>query len=72
MSENGNFPDYAGIWDKATQARDIHLALMFALATTAFVEGWEALRPHIPSAKQGLPSGQEAEETADPAKTDAL
>ena len=76
MSEKGKFSDYARIWDSATQARDIHLALMFALATTAFVEGWEALRPHIASGKQDfkqdLPSGCEPGETAAPTQADAV
>ncbi|HEY3796270.1 MAG TPA: hypothetical protein VGM09_30975 [Bradyrhizobium sp.] len=72
MSENGKFPDYAGIWDSASRARDIHLALMFALASTAFVEGWQALRPHIPSGKQDLPCDHETKETADQSKADAL
>jgi hypothetical protein len=44
MSENEKFPHTNGIWNNASQARDIQLALMFELATTAFVEGWEALR----------------------------
>ena len=72
MSENGKFPDYAGIWDKANQARDIHLALLFALATTAFVEGWQALRPHIPSGRQDLSSGHENQEAAESNKADAV
>jgi hypothetical protein len=72
MSENGKFPDYAGIWDKASQARDIHLALLFALATAAFVEGWQALRPRIPSDGQGLSSDRETQEAAEPNKADAV
>ena len=72
MSENGKFPDYAGIWDSASRARDIHLALMFELATTAFVGGWQALRPHIPSGQQDQSCDPETEGTADPNKADAL
>jgi hypothetical protein len=41
-----------GIWDNASQARDIQLALMFELATTAFIEGWEALRLRTPPVTQ--------------------
>jgi hypothetical protein len=72
MSENGKFPDYTGIWDSASQARDIHLALMFALATTAFIEGWEALRPHMPSGKQHLASGDETKDAANSKPADAV
>ena len=56
MDENEKSPGTAGIWDSANQARDIHLALMLALASTAFTDGWEALWPHIPSAKQDEPA----------------
>lgn len=55
MDEKEKSPGYAGIWDSANQARDIHLALMLALASAAFADGWEALRPRIPSAKQDEP-----------------
>ena len=55
MDENEKSPGYAGIWDNANQARDIHLALMFALASTAFADGWDALRPRTPASKQGEP-----------------
>ena len=53
MDENEKFSGYAGIWDKANEARDIHFALMLALASAALADGWEALRPHIASGKQG-------------------
>ena len=55
MDEKETSPGCAGIWDSANQARDIHLALMLALASAAFADGWEALRPRIPSAKQDEP-----------------
>jgi hypothetical protein len=70
MSENEKFPGCAGIWDNANQARDIHLALMLALASTAFADGWQALRPHMPSGKQELP-GHEPEAAADRKKAAA-
>ena len=47
MSENRKFPHSSRIWDNASHARDIQLALMFELAATAFTEGWEALRLRI-------------------------
>lgn len=56
MDENEKSPGTAGIWDNANQARDIHLALMLALASTAFTDGWEALRPRAPSGKQDEPA----------------
>jgi hypothetical protein len=52
MDEKEKSPGTAGIWDSANQARDIHLALMLALASTAFADGWEALRPRVPAGKQ--------------------
>ncbi|MBU6458549.1 MAG: hypothetical protein KGQ48_13580 [Bradyrhizobium sp.] len=52
MRENRKFPHSRTIWDNASRARDIQLALMFELATTAFIEGWEALRLHMPPATQ--------------------
>jgi hypothetical protein len=64
MDEKEKSMGTAGIWDNANQARDIHLALMLALASTAFADGWEALRPRIPAAKQAEP-GCEPEETAE-------
>ena len=63
MDENEKSPGYAGIWDNANQARDIHLALMFALASTAFADGWDALRPRTPAGKQGEPGHEPAEAT---------
>jgi hypothetical protein len=67
MDEDGKSADYSAIWDSANQARDIHLALMFALATTAFADGWEALRPHIRSGKPGVRSGRADRKQADAA-----
>ena len=64
MDQNGKFPDYSGIWDNAYRARDIHMALLFALAAAAFTEGWEALRPRHAASKQGLSSNEESEATA--------
>lgn len=52
MRENRKFPHSRTIWDNACQARDIQLALMFELAATPFIEGWEALRLHMPPATQ--------------------
>jgi hypothetical protein len=69
MDEKEKSPGYAGIWDSANQARDIHLALMLALASAAFADGWEALRPRIPSAKQDEPGCEP--ETADRKKAAA-
>jgi hypothetical protein len=69
MSENEKSPA-TGIWNNASQARDIQLALMFELAATAFVESWEALRPHISPAAQAIasddkPAAASAEDKAD-------
>ena len=55
MDENEKSPGTTGIWDNANQARDIHLALMFALASTAFADGWDALRPRAPAGGQNEP-----------------
>ena len=66
MNEKEKPPGANGIWDSANQARDIHLALMLALASTAFADGWEALRPRVPVAKQDEP-----EQTADRKKAAA-
>jgi hypothetical protein len=55
MDENKKSPVTTGIWDNANQARDIHLALMLALASTAFTDGWEALRTRTPSGKPDQP-----------------
>lgn len=55
MDEKEKSPGCAGIWDSANQARDIHLALMLALASAAFADGWEALRPRVTAGKQDEP-----------------
>jgi hypothetical protein len=55
MDEDEKLSGYAGIWDKANEARDIHFALMLALASAALADGWEALRPHIASGKPSEP-----------------
>ena len=43
MDENGKSPDYAEIWVNAHRARNVCLALSFALLTAAFSQGWKAL-----------------------------
>ena len=58
MDEDKKMSGYAGIWDKAHEARDIHFALMLALASTALTDGWEALWPRNPSSKQIEPEQQ--------------
>jgi hypothetical protein len=61
MDEKDKSLGTTGIWDNANQARDIHLALMLALASTAFTDGWEALRPHISTGKESEPEREPAE-----------
>jgi hypothetical protein len=70
MDEKEKSPGTTGIWDSANQARDIHLALMLALASAAFADGWEALRPRVAADKQDEP-GCKPEETADRKKAAA-
>ena len=70
MDEKEKSPGTTGIWDSANQARDIHLALMLALASAAFADGWEALRPRVTAGKQDEPE-YEPEETADRKKAAA-
>jgi hypothetical protein len=70
MDEKEKSPGTTGIWDSANQARDIHLALMLALASAAFADGWEALRPRVTAGKQDEPEC-EPEETADRKKAAA-
>jgi hypothetical protein len=60
MDEDEKLSGYTGIWDKANEARDIHFALLLALASAALTDGWEALRPHIASAKQSEPEREPA------------
>ncbi|WP_210253806.1 hypothetical protein [Bradyrhizobium sp. S69] len=43
MDENGNSPDYAEIWVNAHRARNVCLALSFALLTAAFKQSWKTL-----------------------------
>lgn len=69
MDEKEKSPGCAGIWDSANQARDIHLALMLALASAAFADGWEALRPRVTAGKQDEPGCEP--ETADRKKAAA-
>ena len=71
MSENGKFPHSSRIWENASRARDIQLALMFELATTAFIEGWEALRLHMPPATQTSEPDHEAATASCEDKADA-
>jgi|tagenome__1003787_1003787.scaffolds.fasta_scaffold20226639_2 hypothetical protein len=71
MSENRKFPHSTGIWDNASQARDIQLALMFELAATAFIEGWEALRFRTPPATPTSEPDHEAAAASTADKADA-
>lgn len=71
MSENRKFPHSSRIWDNASQARDIQLALMFELAATAFTEGWEALRLRIPPATQTSEPDRDAAAASTEEKADA-
>jgi hypothetical protein len=43
MNENGKSPDYAEIWVNAHRARNVCLALSFALLTAAFRQSWKTL-----------------------------
>ena len=43
MDENGKFSDYAEIWLNAHRARNVCLALSFALLTAAFRQSWKNL-----------------------------
>jgi hypothetical protein len=43
MDENGKSPDYAEIWVNAHRARNVCLALSFALLTAAFTQSWKTL-----------------------------
>ena len=43
MDENGKSPDYAEIWVNAHRARNVCLALSFALLTAAFRQSWKTL-----------------------------
>jgi hypothetical protein len=70
MDEKEKSSGTIGIWDSANQARDIHLALMLALASTAFADGWEALRPRVPAGQQDEPACEPAD-TADRKKAAA-
>ena len=71
MSENGKLSRSSRIWDNASQARDIQLALMFELAATAFIEGWEALRLRMPQATQTSEPDHEAAAASTEDKLDA-
>jgi hypothetical protein len=52
MNQNGKSPDYAEIWVNAHRARNVCLALSFALLTTAFRQSWKTLLPQTPSDKE--------------------
>jgi hypothetical protein len=54
MNRDGKFPDYVEIWVNANRARDIHLALLFALVTAAFTEPWRSLRQPGPLEKDSV------------------
>jgi hypothetical protein len=43
MDENRKSPDYAEIWVNAHRARNVCLALSFALLTAAFRQSWKTL-----------------------------
>jgi hypothetical protein len=64
MNRDGKFPDYAEIWVNANRARDIHLALLFALDTAAFTETWKSLRQPSPLEKDSPPPGGRSTEDA--------
>lgn len=61
MDENDKLSGKTGIWDNANRARDIHFALVLALASTALTDGWEALRPRIASGRRSTPARKPAE-----------
>ena len=68
MNRDGKLPDYAEIWVNANRARDVHLALLLALARAAF-NGWQFQRQrsrqekeHLP--QPGGPAGDAGRETA--------
>jgi hypothetical protein len=52
MDENGKSPDYAEIWVNAHRARNVCLALSFALLTAAFKQSWKMLPPQTASDKE--------------------
>lgn len=59
MDENGKFPDYAEIWVNAHRARNVCLALSFALITAAFTQSWKSLQQQTASDEEGpLPPGK--------------
>ena len=62
MDENGKSPDYAEIWVNAHRARNVCLALSFALLTAAFRQSWKALLRQNAS-DQAPPLGQAAAHT---------
>jgi hypothetical protein len=45
MDENGKYPDYAEIWVNAHRARNVCLALSFALLAAAFRQNWKTPLP---------------------------
>jgi hypothetical protein len=54
MNNDGKFPDYAEIWVNANRARDVHLALLLALARAAF-KGWQFRRQRSLLVSESLP-----------------
>jgi hypothetical protein len=60
MDENRKSPDYAEIWLNAHRARNVCLALSFALLTAAFTQGWKTLLRQTAPDKE-LPLGRAAE-----------
>jgi hypothetical protein len=55
MDENGKSPDYAEIWVNAHRARNVCLALSFALLTAALKQGWQTLLPQTASSAEPPP-----------------
>jgi hypothetical protein len=62
MNQNGKSADYAEIWVNAHRARNVCLALSFALLTAAFKQSWKTLLPQTASDKE--PPLREAVERA--------
>jgi hypothetical protein len=62
MNEDGKFPDYAEIWVGASRARDVYMALFFALATAAFTQSWTARQRNASEKRDLQPLGKPAGE----------
>jgi hypothetical protein len=55
MDEKGKSPDYAEIWVNAHRARNVCLALSFALLTAAFTQSWKTLLSQTASDEEPPP-----------------